>query len=376
MQKEKYPVWKRLMAVTVLKELIDQNDKLRQSCQQMSLDLDSEKDGRRRLQNRIQNELEPLTSRRQFALVLIDADGDGYIFRDVFLNKSEEGGRNAADELLGRVKHYLQGLGLDINNTDIAVRAYANLRGLGKACAKNGLMKATADLSLFANGFTGRQPLFDFVDVGLGKERADHKVKEVFNFFVTIPQCKHVILGVSHDSGYAPFLERFAADKLISNRITLLEGYQVSPNIRNLGFKKAVKFPSVFAPAPSSTGPHVPTQAQLPPNGIPPVAKGPFRFAAVDPGRLGPVLKTDGGQRLDKPLFVEKGLVQAIQKKNLCHWLFLKGQCDGCKRNHCHPTLGVEEQDALWVLARQGRCYAQRKGKICEDPTCIYGHSA
>lgn len=115
----------------------------------------------------------------------------------------------------------------------------------------NGLMKATADLSLFANGFTGRQPLFDFVDVGLGKERADHKVKgmsfkrddcagglistssEVFNFFVTIPQCKHVVLGVSHDSGYVPFLERFAADKSISNRITLLEGYQVSPGIRH-----------------------------------------------------------------------------------------------------------------------------------------------
>lgn len=64
-----------------------------------------------------------------------------------------------------------------MNNTDVVIRAYANLRGLGKACIKNGLMRATADLSLFANGFTGRQPLFDFVDVGLGKERADHKVK-------------------------------------------------------------------------------------------------------------------------------------------------------------------------------------------------------
>lgn len=68
-------------------------------------------------------------------------------------------------------------LGLDVNNTDIVVRAYANLRGLGRHCASDGLMKATADLGLFANGFTKRQPLFDFVDVGLGKERADDKVR-------------------------------------------------------------------------------------------------------------------------------------------------------------------------------------------------------
>ncbi|KAL8937131.1 MAG: hypothetical protein Q9216_004578 [Gyalolechia sp. 2 TL-2023] len=345
----------------LIEELIDQNDKLRQDCRQMSLDLDNEKGGRRRLQNRIHDELEPLTSRRQFVLVLIDADGDGYIFREVFLNKSEEGGRNAADELLARVKHYLKGLGLDINNTDVVIRAYANLRGLGRACVKNGSMKATADLSLFANGFTGRQPLFDFVDVGLGKERADHKVKEVFNFFVTIPQCKHVVLGVSHDSGYAPFLERFAADKSISDRITLLEGYQVSPSFRNLGFTKVVKFPSVFAIAPSSTNQNVPAQSQPGPSQINQVAKGPSWSAAVDSGWLGPVLTTDEGQRLDRPLTVDKSVVQAIQKKNLCHWLFLKGHCEGCKRNHAHPLLSVEQQDALWVLARQGRCYTHQK---------------
>ncbi|KAI4186106.1 MAG: hypothetical protein L6R41_003678 [Letrouitia leprolyta] len=342
----------------------------------MSLDLDNEKDGRRRLQNRIQNELEPLRSRRQFALVLIDADGDGYVFREVFLNKSEEGGRNAADELLARVKRYLKGLGLDMNNTDVVIRAYANLRGLGKACIKNGLMRATADLSLFANGFTGRQPLFDFVDVGLGKERADHKVKEVFNFFVTIPQCKHIVLGVSHDSGYAPFLERFAADTTISDHITLLEGYQVSAGIRHLGFKHVVEFPTVFAQAPSSTSHHISTQPQNPLKEVNGAAKGPFRSTVEDPKRLGPVLKTGEGRRLDMPLAVDKSLVQAMQKKGLCYWLFLKGHCDGCKRNHFHPTLSGEEQDALWVVARQGTCFTHQKGKMCEDPTCIYGHPA
>ncbi|KAL8864533.1 MAG: hypothetical protein Q9198_009803, partial [Flavoplaca austrocitrina] len=98
-------------------------------------------------------------------------------FRDDFLNKNEVGGRLVADELLAQVNHYIKGLNLDVENTDVVVRAYANLRGLGKACVKNNSMKSTADLGLVANGFTSRYPLFDFVDVGLGKERADHKIR-------------------------------------------------------------------------------------------------------------------------------------------------------------------------------------------------------
>lgn len=35
----------------------------------------------------------------------------------------------------------------------------------------------TTGLQQFASGFTGRQPLFDFVDVGDGKEKADQKIK-------------------------------------------------------------------------------------------------------------------------------------------------------------------------------------------------------
>ena len=137
-------------------------------------------------------------NRKGYVLVLIDADGDGYIvrlhrssrctssahlttkFRHAFLNKDEAGGRLAADELLARVKEYLQNLNLEVENTDVVVRAYANVRGLGKACVKNDLMRPTADLGLFANGFTGRHPLFDFVDVGVGKERADHKIRGTF----------------------------------------------------------------------------------------------------------------------------------------------------------------------------------------------------
>ncbi|KAL8834983.1 MAG: hypothetical protein Q9170_003504 [Blastenia crenularia] len=297
-------------------------------------------------------------------------------FRDVFLNKNEEGGRYAADELRVRIQQYMKEFGLDANSTDVVVRAYANLRGLGKACFTNGLTKASADLCLFANGFNGRQPLFDFVDVGSGKERADHKVREVFNFFVTIPQCKHVVLGLSHDSGYVPFLEQFAADVSINGRITLLEGYQVSQKIRDLGFK-TVGFPSVFASAPASFNRGVSSQGQSTLVGqVSAAVKGGYSSAVVDPSRLGPVFKNEGGLRMDKPLAVDASIVRVFQKTNLCAWLFLKGHCKGdCGRNHAHQPLSPEEQDALWHVTRDGRCHAHRRGKFCNDSTCVYGHA-
>ncbi|KAL8989574.1 MAG: hypothetical protein Q9177_001572 [Variospora cf. flavescens] len=357
----------------LIQDLIDENDRLAQAYRKMALDLESETEGRRRLQGRIHS----LQSRRSFVLVLIDADGDGYIFRDNFLNKNEEGGKQAADELLVQVRKYVGELGLDMTKTDVVVRAYANLRGLGRHCARDGLMKATADLGLFANGFTKRQPLFDFVDVGLGKERADDKVRETLSFFINNEQCKHVLLGVAHDSGYAPFLERFVADDLVQGRLTMLQGYQVNPIIRELGFTRTVRFPSVFAWSTVSNSQrnmiqHQPTGSKQANR----AGKGPHASGAVDPDRLGPVMKNQDGQRIDRPLAVDSDVMQAMKKKNLCVWLFLRGRCDGCPRNHAHPPLSAEERDALCMVGRQGMCFTHRKGKLCEDPLCVYGHGS
>ncbi|KAL8991424.1 MAG: hypothetical protein Q9169_007871 [Polycauliona sp. 2 TL-2023] len=300
------------------KDLIDQNEKLSCDCKQMGLDLVMEKDARRLLQTRIKDELEPLINRKGFLLALIDADGDGYVFRDAFLNGNEEGGKLAADELLSQINLYISKLDFDVENTDVVVRAYANVRGLGKACVKNSWMKPTADLGLFANGFTGRHPLFDFVDVGLGKERADHKIRELFRFYINSLQCKHVLLGVSHDSGYVPFLEKFVANASVRDRVTLLEGHQVNPAIRNLGFTRSVNFPSVFGPVWTPSA-HGIANHPLPPKPVNAsrATKGPFHLAAVDSSRLGPVIKNEQGQRIDKYLDVNFGTVQAFLKKNI-----------------------------------------------------------
>ncbi|KAI4272091.1 MAG: hypothetical protein LQ337_005551 [Flavoplaca oasis] len=135
--------------------------------------------GNERLQPRnvAQRQERPVKEGRPFVVVLIDADADVYMFRAQFLNKKEEGGQKAADELLHRIKAHLESLDMDISYTDIVVRAYASFGGLARACVIKAGMKETASFGRFANGFNGRGALFDFVDVGCGKERADHKIK-------------------------------------------------------------------------------------------------------------------------------------------------------------------------------------------------------
>ena len=93
------------------------------------------------------------------------------------MSRNEIGGRDAADEVHSKIKDYAKNLKLDAENTDITVRAYADLKSLRSACVRNGKMRESSSMSLFTHGFNQRQALFDFVDVGLGKEAADNKVR-------------------------------------------------------------------------------------------------------------------------------------------------------------------------------------------------------
>ena len=178
-------------------------------------------------------------------------------------------------------------------------------------------------------------------------------------------QCKHIMLACCHDSGYAPFLGQFVADKSTLERITLLEGSPAPPSIKGLGFKKVTQFLNVFAFRGSQNGTY------SSPQGVPKY------FYSVPPSqyeRLGPIPVNDWGIRVDRPLSVQPEVVERMKRLNLCHWLFLRGECRGCQRNHHHQTLSDVEFDALWSAARQGRCFKSKRDS-CSDPKCIYSHS-
>ncbi len=99
------------------------------------------------------------------------------IFEDHLITRGEAGGKEAAHMLWAAVRDYAQqkipGLSSDYK---IVTRVYANLKGLGDVCHRAGILESPSIMEDFMRGFTGSKQLFDFIDVGSGKDRADDKV--------------------------------------------------------------------------------------------------------------------------------------------------------------------------------------------------------
>lgn len=113
--------------------------------------------------------------RDPFVLVLID--GDGMIFHEHYLARGEEGGRSAAQVLRSSTEIYTREQMPDLPaDIKIVTRMYANVKGLADLCCRAGLVASPTLIKDFVRGFTRGNPLFDFVDVGPGKDRADEKV--------------------------------------------------------------------------------------------------------------------------------------------------------------------------------------------------------
>ena len=124
-------------------------------------------------------------------------------------------------------------------------------------------------------------------------------------------------------------------------------------------------------------GPRIPSRPETPSK----VSTKGYHTSQAQPDRLGPVLRDQDGRRVDRPLKVSKPILERVKKGSLCYYLFLRGSCISptCGRSHAYRLLTDEELDALWQLARQGRCYKSQKadryaGDDCSDALCVYGH--
>ena len=100
------------------------------------------------------------------------------IFEDILLSHGEVGGKEAAARLWSALHEKIRLLDLP-PDIKIVTRIYANLKGLGDTCFKAGITAKIQTLEGFARGFTGSKQLFDFVDVGTGKDRADDKISGI-----------------------------------------------------------------------------------------------------------------------------------------------------------------------------------------------------
>lgn len=62
------------------------------------------------------------------------------------------------------------------SNVRVAVRVYANAKGLADTLTRAQLIDSPSRFEEFTCGFTRGKTLCDFIDVGYGKDRADGKV--------------------------------------------------------------------------------------------------------------------------------------------------------------------------------------------------------
>ena len=107
-------------------------------------------------------------------------DGDGYNFADSLIRQGFEGGQQAALRLESQTQSYLKGFhGLD--QLEIIVRIFISLDGLSNVYKSLGIISDVNAMRQFMVGFVQARGLFDVIDVGKGKERADHKMKGTWN---------------------------------------------------------------------------------------------------------------------------------------------------------------------------------------------------
>ncbi|KAL8724507.1 MAG: hypothetical protein Q9166_007908 [cf. Caloplaca sp. 2 TL-2023] len=374
-----------------IKELVEANTKLANDLRTARGDHLDQLESRRMWQERAQiseaqlKETQGSAASHGFVLCLID--GDGYLFNDNLISQGATGGGEAATRLLDNIKRYIQQYE-GAMNWKIIVRVYANLEGLLKKYTYIDFIEEKRALRQFVAGFTQSQPLFDFVDAGEGKERADHKIKEQLSLFINNTQCKHIMLGVAHDNGYVPALDPYKNTPIIASRISLLKPGQLGREYNDLPFEIVQLASIIFRtqelpnerpnyrnqgqPALPFKKPSQPSTLQ---NHKPAVAHDLTTRRPIYPG---PVLLNKDDERVDEYLGTpsergEANLEARIRNGNkLCNIYYLRGECNEPRCQYSHePGLDEEEVVAFALKARSKACHG---GSQCRSRICVLGH--
>ncbi|KAF2091568.1 hypothetical protein K490DRAFT_61004 [Saccharata proteae CBS 121410] len=411
---------------SLLQDIVRQFEQLKVAHSEKCTDFENEVHARRRWQQQTQvleYEVKAIRQRAESSsFILAIIDGDGAIFHDALLKAGSEGGSDAAHKLHTEIRKHVEELHDGPKPWSIVVHIYANLEGLGRKLTQVGIIKSPLELHTFARAFSLNQPLFNFIDVGSGKERADHKVKEHFRLFVSNFQCKHIVFGGCHDNGYLPNLDSYKHDKETAARITLLETTPIQLGFKALNFT-TVQFSSVFrtdplpekaTPPPMAPPVQAPVQVPIQPPAAPVVASPVTSNRSMTPvtttpsatagaqsswasvGKAGAVEKTISiapkkplqrphvllnayDQRIDPPLpKVERGALErfhaTIKKQKYCNEYHLRGQCSlGSTCPYAHGAkLNQTDKLALQHKARNIPCSFLHD---CRDVTCYYGHN-
>ncbi|EME89346.1 uncharacterized protein MYCFIDRAFT_98041, partial [Pseudocercospora fijiensis CIRAD86] len=359
-------------------------------------------------------------SSNNFVLCLID--GDGALFEDHLYAMGRDGGSEAAYRLHTEIQAHLKSIYPDANVDDwsIMVQVVLNQQGLANKLQNCGIIMNPNELAAFSRAFGLAQPLFSFVDVGSGKERADHKIRETFRLYMKISQCKHVFFAPCSDNGYLPLLESYK--RTSASRLTLIEARPAESGFIELGLQR-IKMPSIFRnenlpgkPIPAACSPLSATPVRATSTSSIQAGTTPFvpnspatsRAPSVDSinstqnstwatiGKNGTSSKTISiapkknpnrkfillnayDERIDIELprtdpGAEARFAERLKKEGkCCNSYHLTGKCDAgeyCDYHHGEKFTPGE----LLVLKHKARSRSCPKKSACRDMKCTFGH--
>jgi len=324
-------------------------------------------------------------------------------FNEEYIRLGIEGGKKAANALRSAVLEQYE----VPENTEVIAKVICNIQGVKKAMHLDGCLDRVDDWKDFTIGFTQGRVSFDFVDVGFGKERADVKIRGVARFHLRNQNCKRILLGISHDASYTPFIDEIRHDASNLDRLTILEGFPTVRELQATNLPK-ISFPVIFRSEKlqnrtlndsSSSSSLTPASTPLnsyagitsrgtPPPPAPPTTlvfpnkslAPPVKEVALPVRPAAPVWEP-GYRGLDEPITVNKDVLDKIKnranthKKKLCNNHYLRG-ANGCfKGSECpfehNAKVTPEEMKAIQYLTRLNPC---TNGQDCESEYCIYGH--
>ncbi|KAI9736187.1 MAG: hypothetical protein M1834_001072 [Cirrosporium novae-zelandiae] len=420
----------------LIEELLYCLNALDQDFQREKLDHDRERhynrDGQVREQA-LQKEIRMMKAnleRDPFVLILID--GDGMIFNNELLRKGEEGGREAAGLLWSNVRDYIHTTQAEVpSDMRIMARIYANVKGLGDVAWRAGIIERPSVLEDFVRGFTGSKQLFDFIDVGSGKERADAKLCETMADQAIVKGIT-LLEGVPFEKELASLKKTYLSTKFEGlfrdSKINVNSMHAINvihpggpplstTNITHSGGPSMNSANTTHSGGPSmnsgntihSGGPVINSANATHTGGPPPgltssrstsslsmaspslnptaatwasaaMAAPPAHTASPtnvnrkpSPTETPTVARNKYQQRIDLPINFEKKEVTRIKNMKVCNNHYLRGDCpygDICVHSHKWKP-NKNEIQTLRHIARWTPC---TYGAECDDPKCIYGH--
>ncbi|CAE6472067.1 unnamed protein product [Rhizoctonia solani] len=297
-------------------------------------------------------------------LLLCLIDGDGCIFNERLLTLGVEGGREAASTLRQHIANHYSG------NADILVHVFFNREGLGSTIKK--YMGITSPVfSAFINGFNTASPLMSMLDVGVGKEAADAKIRELMRIFVRFPHVKKIYFGGGHDNGYTSNLATLQTEGYL-DKIVLLQGYtEVAAEIKTLPLTRLDNNGLFLAEKLSNKT----VFANAAPSPAPPIARAKSTAKSPAPTHAVPIPKSPIKVPTGKNSKANIAALKAL-KPRACNLYYLTKK--GCNMEECHYGHDYEFSPGMLMdfrdLVRQNPCLLANKGLECKDPECPSAH--